>query len=878
MSKFCENCGTELKPGAKFCPECGSPVPAQVSEDSAKPVNKTEQFSAARANEKAQPETKAKKSSKDKKSNKKGDSKKALSIFLVIVMIAELFVIAFKYPGIFAKRGGGSIESAAFDAGTLTAETADGVSVKLDEYTFEEGMQLTSRQLEPVYAENGDYVIDAYDINIGDMHELDSFVTVRIPFDSSFCDSGENPADCVGAVYYNEGTGEWEDCLYTVDEAAGELVITTDHFSTYGAFKVKNSGKRNAYLVDNALFIPELLDENKAIAVMSEYVDSAGQQTAAAKLMGNEAIMASLAITDATANTADAVGNVFAAATYLDGIDLAMKGDWSSLQIFDKYSSSWIKSNPPDTKLFYDNGFAEKTSNVLSKVGLAISAVKLTYAFGQAAAGNASYADKLNLYKDTLNLAISLSGSATLSALMLPVFIADKFINSMFEEAFAIKHGQLEEEYEYFNRKYEGSTNPEIRPGRDTKAWRKVIIDLINENPDADADKLIAEEIDTFANDFWNLSAMELDWFASSLPKDVKRIPDTTASEREDITNTYKAQLYRELEPVMQSVRQYFENKQLQQVIKDVAEAKRLYNKSISITVTEALPEGEKSDYAGCTVRFMPLSTLADENSWTFKLDENGSLKASCTYLGYLQAGCPYAVCVYENGADPNTAEPLVTVKTGLKNGTLSTVLESLKQEETTTEKPHNTLLPFEADVPITDSYLAYKTNTNIYEGKKAHILIKENGDYTVTIPALSGAKPVYNAGGATYSYKSLSVDEITFKGHFPELLYGEAGSGMYSAEDVTVSLASGKIGYSGSLITENRLSGEPTVSEQSVSASLTPFKGSTDIPSECRFFHRQSDGYTSIILEFKCDCSGSAGKKQLTDSVRISFEIDNKS
>lgn len=871
MNILCSNCKTVINDNCKFCPVCGSPViPAQQNITPVQPVNKTAQFTAARANERAQA------LSNNKSPNKKGGAIKALSVILVIIMLAELCVIAFKYPGIFAKKGGGSIETAVFDAATFSAETADGISAELDEYTFEEGMQLTSRRLEPVYAENGDYVIEPYDINIGDVHELDSFVTVRIPFDSSFCDSGENPADCVGAVYYNETTGEWEDCLYTVDEAAGELVIITDHFSTYGAFKVKNKGKRNAYLVDNALFLPEFTDENKALAVMSEYVDSAGQQSAAAKLMGNEAIMASLAITDATANTADAVGNVFAVATYLDGIDLAMKGDWNSLQIFDKYSTSFIKSNPPDTKLFYDNGFAEKTSNVLSNVGLAVSAVKLTYAFGQAAAGNASYADKLNLYKDTLNLAISVSGSATLSALMLPVFIADKFINSMFEEAFAIKHEQLEEEYEYFNRKYEGSTNPEIRPGRSAKDWRKVIINLIKDNPDADADKLIAEEIDTFAGDFWNLSAEQLDWFASSLPKDVKRIPDTTASEREDITNTYKTQLYKELQPVMQSVRLYFENKQMQQVIKNVAEAKRLYNKSISITVTEALPEGEKSLYAGCTVRFMPLSTLADKNSWTFTLDENGSLKSSCTYLGYLQAGCPYAVCVYEKGADPDTAKPVYTAKTGLKNGALSTVLENLKEEETTTEKSQTDILPFEADVPITDSYLVYKTNGNIYEGKKAHISIKQNGDYTVTIPALSGAKPVYNAGGAIYTYNSLSVDEIIFKGHFSDLSYGTAGGGAYSAEDENLSLASGKIGYSGSLSIESDYHGKQP---DSVSAALTPFSGAAeDACAQMRFFYRQNDGYISLTLEFKCDSTGSAGKKQLTDSVRVSFEMDNKS
>ena len=29
---FCENCGKELKPGARFCDDCGAPVPGPAAE------------------------------------------------------------------------------------------------------------------------------------------------------------------------------------------------------------------------------------------------------------------------------------------------------------------------------------------------------------------------------------------------------------------------------------------------------------------------------------------------------------------------------------------------------------------------------------------------------------------------------------------------------------------------------------------------------------------------------------------------------------------------------------------------------------------------------------------------------------------------------
>lgn len=728
--------------------------------------------------------------------NEKKNGIKILSVFLAVVMLAELGIAGFKYPGWFTKKGNDpddyiprDAETAVFDAQTLTAKTDIGVSVELTEYTYAPDCALTVHPLEKVTAENGDYEIIPYDISIGDVHELDDFVTVRIPFDGSFCDPGEDPAECVGAVYFNEATGEWEDVLYTVDKENSEIVITTDHFSEYGAFKVKNAGLRNAYLTDNALFIPEMTDTGKALSVMSSYVESQGEDTKIAKLMGSEAVMAALALTNAAGDTTDAVGNVFSAATYLDGIDLAMKGDWNSLQIFDRYNTEFIKSKPPAKELFYNNGFAEKTSDVLSKVGLAISAVKLTYAFGQAAMGNASYADKLNLYKDTINMAISLSGNATLGALMLPMFIADKFISTLFEEAFEIKDAQIAEEYEYFNRKFEGSSDPAIRPGRGAKDWRKVIIDLIRDNPDADADQLIEEEIDSFARDFWELSAEELAWFSSSLPQNVKRIPDTTQRERDEITNAYKAQLYKELVPVMQSVRLYFEQKAELDMIKKINEAKRLYNSRISIRVTEALPEGASSQYAGCKARLMPLSALADKDSWTFTLDENGSVSSSCTYLGYLQAGCPYAVCVYGKEDDPDAAEPILTVRTGINGSGIHVVLEHTGEPEETTADVSNAF-PLEADLYITRSVTAvYKTGSDLYKnaleqcGKTAHISIDENGHYILTVPDMSGVSHQHDSGMATYTHTSLELQGFSVEGQFDstELSNGKFQADLYN-------------------------------------------------------------------------------------------------
>ena len=128
--------------------------------------------------------------------------------------------------------------------------TDDGITVDVGDYVLDGEAELTvTKQPVEEHKEEG-YQIEAYDISLGDMHELDDFITIRIPYDTGFCEEGQDPARCVGAKYKNETTGEWEDVLFEVDAAANELVIYTDHLSTYGVFYVENEGKRNAYITD----------------------------------------------------------------------------------------------------------------------------------------------------------------------------------------------------------------------------------------------------------------------------------------------------------------------------------------------------------------------------------------------------------------------------------------------------------------------------------------------------------------------------------------------------------------------------------------------------------------------------------------------------
>ena len=88
--------------------------------------------------------------------------------------------------------------------------------------------------------------IYAYDFKLAS-GQPEGTIELIIPYDDSGLDSDEEIL-AVGGKYLNEGTGQWEDVLYTVDTEANEVHIFTDHLSTFGVFKVVDEGKRSEYI------------------------------------------------------------------------------------------------------------------------------------------------------------------------------------------------------------------------------------------------------------------------------------------------------------------------------------------------------------------------------------------------------------------------------------------------------------------------------------------------------------------------------------------------------------------------------------------------------------------------------------------------------
>ena len=330
--------------------------------------------------------------------------------------------------------------------------TDDGITVDVGDYVLDREEVVSISKLNGEDHSEDGYKIDVYDIRLGDLHELDDFITIRIPYDTTYCDKGQNPAKCVGAKYKNEETGEWEDVLFEVDANAQELVIYTDHLSEYGVFCVANEGNRNAHITD--------IHDSRLTMSRDQAIDFASRIAEDDPDVGKD-------LREFVSNASDMF---FDWSDRLDNaINIATLGD----------VPDWLSSEIPNTNqtLFSALGYLATAKNLM------------TIALKDSVGGGASDGEILNLIRDVGTKvttywadAFTSVGSGALSIGMGGVLIIDKMLTAFAEEAKSTKLEDIGYVYHHYN---EGFTSANwahklMKP----KDWRKLVIQTIEKNPD----------------------------------------------------------------------------------------------------------------------------------------------------------------------------------------------------------------------------------------------------------------------------------------------------------------------------------------------------------------------------------------------------------
>ena len=577
--------------------------------------------------------------------------KKTLSILLAAALLLTSL----------AGCGGGGGKS---DAATLSPEAtgvalSNGVSVELGDYVLDGEAELTVAK-QPVEENNDEgYKIEAYDFKLGEMSELSDFITLRIPYDTAYCEDGQDPAKCVGAKYKNETTGEWEDVLFEVDAAAKELIIYTDHLSTFGAFHVRNEGMRNAKITSVYANVYGI-DQQEAMETLREYVAGGGADGEEAAGLAARLLTGYNGFMGGVAGAAGETGF----ATDLTGTILNMASVGSPT---------------------FDTALADSAYKKMNKLGKVAAAVKIGAVMLNT---EKTDADTLGLYKDTAMFALSFAESAAWGLAASGLFIFDYTISSLFEQGLAMKMDKLNEVYVYFNDEYSAKERTGFQwTARSLKDWRQVLIDIAESNPhEADAKAAVEAEIDRYARVFWTLGSADMGVVVAEMKEKSSKgsvtIPTPTEAEIKALVGGYKAYLYERLYPVTQSVSTYMQRKAEAEYLKALDEVKAFFNQSITFNIVEDVPEGEKSQYDGYALRFAPLSENAVKESWSGTLKGAGGASTKFTLLGYVQAGCPKELQLFKPGDDPESDEPELTLGFKLSAPVTEVTLGGLPLEE----------------------------------------------------------------------------------------------------------------------------------------------------------------------------------------------------
>ncbi|MBQ6164338.1 MAG: dockerin type I repeat-containing protein [Clostridia bacterium] len=546
---------------------------------------------------------------------------------------------------------------------------------------------------ETEYSEEMDAYYKTYNISLGDIHQLNGVAEIRVPYSAEHVEAGQDPAKCVAAMYKNPETGEWEPVLYDVDAEKQEVVIYTDHFSTFGCFTFKNESKRMA----KAITVSDLgtADVAAAVAAMQEYMDNGGQAGEKCRDLARPYAETFLNQLKERANaTADKMTNWSNIANLL----------MATVPGLEKGVNKYLTTQA----LWQDFGFA----------GIACAAVSLAI---QMTNDEKTPADVANMYKDAMYLLISVSQDSLLGTIGSAVWVVDRALTEMNTYGW----NKVKDDLKMCYRWYMEKENRWHGKPRTMPQWRTIIRDISMkaESDGTDAAELIEQEIDNYCNEFW-LKGDQYMWeIYDELGQTGRGLPSQQM--RDEITAEFKGELLDKLKPVFNAVEKDLKNqlrlefqKRLNKIVKD-------YN---TVTKINLIDDNKNPAYAGYTAVFKVADNgITDARDWTVTLNADGVTTLKTTYLGYVLAGEPTEVELYGPKQKVGKDQPERTVKFVFA-------------------EPKTDIMLADAEGGIPGYYKGTYSETrhydkdSVHQGNRGYYIYEYNGNYYL----MQGINPTY--------------------------------------------------------------------------------------------------------------------------------------
>ena len=631
MGKYCTNCGKELHTAARFCAKCGAavldpppnPVPVAQTKTEVQPQKYTPPLATPEGKSAATP--------------KRNGGRNALCIVLSVLLVLQIVAVAlYGWPGFMV--GGGvqrpslqKSDSFTLQEGQTAVSTDRGVTVDFGPYNAMDGEKVSIKELSANSHSIEGGTRTAYDITAGERTEFDGLLTITLPYDESKTDSADEEGSVL-AEYYNRETGQWELVDYTVDTNHNTLTITTDHLSEYCTVTLRDAGSPYALL---SKFSSKRLDDETAIAILREYEQS-GQP----------------------GDLGDSLLRTF----YKQFLPLQYQENLGNVEADLVHELlGWLT----DVSQLAAKGVGYKqTASILEKSNymlLGVSALSLGDTMIDAYKGKES-AERVaaEAYKLSFNVGLALldykkitTGMVQLS--MLGVIALDYSLNKFMVAADQTYKDAL------FNVVI--AYNEEIHPWTEAQWYARIM--GIYKNRDDDPKKVnaalrgIMENYSSryfFDNPEEQLVATNeagLHAYTTGL------LPETEAA-KEYCIQQYMARLGEKLQPVLSDVAQKVRHDSLKAYRQNATELRQALNAPLEFEIIEEIPDGEKSQYAGATVVISrPGAPVA--GAWTVDLDKDGRASLDATIVGYIQAGLPTQLRLWNKGDNYLKDKPALT-------------------------------------------------------------------------------------------------------------------------------------------------------------------------------------------------------------------------
>jgi len=650
MRKYCKNCGKEIKEGARFCGKCGTPVLLSQSQTTQPPQSQTARplQSQSASSPRLQPVHRISVAPKLRSlavAVTRGDGTNVLCIILAILLVVQTVTVAlYGWPGFAVSGKGGKNTTFVLQEGQTSVETDRGVIVDFGPYNAMDGEKVSINEMPADIGSVEGGVRTVYDITAGERSKFDGLITITLPYNKGETDP-KNEEDSVFAEYFNEKIGAWELVDYTVNTANNTVNITTDHLSSYCTVTVRDADSPYALLSS----IGNQLADETALSILKEF-EKTGQpgETGYTLLRDIYAQFLPKGIGNEEAELLNDVLNWIA-----DAGDVAAKNLLQAdlgLHMADHVSKLPGKGT----------GYLQtvKLASKLELFTLGLSTISLTESMYRAYKGEESRESvAAQAYKLAYNAAMAVEGGATgaMKLSMLGVVAIDYSLNKFMTAADQTYKDALFNVVIAYNEKVHPRTDAE---------WYAMILKLYQnhiKNPDRFRQGLDGIMYH-FSSRYFDADPedQQVATNEAGLHLYTTGILNETPQAVEYCREQYMVRLGQRLQPVLQDVFKKIRYDAGKEFRANRNELRRAFNAPLILEISEQVPDGEKSKYAGSVIALTrPGGRIGD--GWMAVLDTRGSATIDATILGYIQAGVPTQLRLWLKGDDPSEDKPALT-------------------------------------------------------------------------------------------------------------------------------------------------------------------------------------------------------------------------